>query len=82
MKSVSILLLSAFVLSTHASELTRGKKALFTEDFEADIYEWEVMEEGETEEENPKLGTWLGKTMIGDSMQRGNLQRWPVRRAK
>ena len=52
---LSLLLLLVSFFSAHGSELTRGKKALFTEDFEADIYEWEVTEEGETEEETPKL---------------------------
>jgi len=37
---------AAFCTPAGASELTRGKKALFAEDFEMDIYEWTLMEEG------------------------------------
>jgi len=41
--------------ATTASELTRGKKALFAEDLEMDVYEWVPLEEGENEDENPEL---------------------------
>jgi len=40
-------------LPTRASELTRGRKALFREDFESDIMEWTVFEKGETADEDP-----------------------------
>jgi len=41
--------------SLGASELTRGKKALFSENFELDIYEWTLMEKGEKKGEDPDL---------------------------
>ena len=40
-----------------ASELTAGKKALFAEDFELDIYEWTLAESGAEEGEDPDLIT-------------------------
>jgi len=55
-----ILLVAVFLAvcgRTGASELTDGKKALFSEDFEMDIYEWVLMEEGEKKGEDPDLIT-------------------------
>ena len=49
------LLTTALCSPASASDLTRGKKALFTEDFELDIYEWTVTENGATEGEDPDL---------------------------
>ena len=43
--------------SVSASELTAGKKALFAEDFELDIYEWTLAESGAEEGEDPDLIT-------------------------
>ena len=40
-----------------ASELIAGKKALFAEDFELDIYEWVVAESGAQQGEDPGLIT-------------------------
>ena len=58
----------SFLVAGSTSELTRGKKALFAEDFGAAIYEWEVTEEGETEEETPKLvrhdGAYQGNNVL------------------
>jgi len=47
--------LAAICAQAGASQLTRGKKALFGEDFEMDIYEWTLMEEGENKGEDPDL---------------------------
>jgi len=47
--------LAFFCAPARASDLTRGKKALFSENFEMDIYEWTLMEEGEEEGEDPDL---------------------------
>jgi len=56
-----LILMSVVLTAAHApalgSELTGGKKALFGEDFELDIYEWTLMEEGEQEGESPNLIT-------------------------
>jgi len=49
--------IAAFCAPTGASELTRGKKALFSENFELDIYEWTLMEKGEKKGEDPDLIT-------------------------
>lgn len=40
-----------------ASALTAGKKTLFAEDFELDIYEWTLLEDGRTPREDPDLRT-------------------------
>jgi hypothetical protein len=37
--------------------LTEGKKALFAEDFELDIYEWMLMEPGAQRGEDPEIAT-------------------------
>jgi len=62
---------------THASDLTRGKKALFMEDFEADVYEWTLMEEGEEDGEDPDLlrtdEAYEGKNALLFSGNRGIL---------
>jgi len=44
---LSALALTAVAGGSAESELIGGKKALFGEDFELDIYEWTLMEEGE-----------------------------------
>ena len=51
-----VLLLVGFTYVS-ASELTAGKKALFAEDFELDIYEWILAESGAEEGEDPDLIT-------------------------
>ena len=65
----------SFLVVGSTSELARGKKALFTEDFGADIYEWGVTEEGETEEETPKLvrcnGAYQGNNLLLFSGKQG-----------
>ena len=52
-----VLLLAVSLAPACASELIAGRKALFAEDFELDIYEWTVLEGGATPAEDPDLLT-------------------------
>ena len=52
----SILLSGSVTCAWSASGLTAGKKTLFAEDFELDIYEWTLLEGGQTHPEGKPRG--------------------------
>lgn len=53
--SLSSMILLSFSASSRGSELTKGRKALFAEDFELDVYEFTVTEKGAAKDEDPRL---------------------------